>query len=110
MRGGEKMGQAGWPGPIEPAGPGPFQGVSASPSIKGFLRLFKDPSPRLTQKIIRGDDVKERIEKEIREEASRDDFQRSIRVRQKRKETSEASSSLGAAARRFRHHDRLRFA
>ena len=34
----------------------------------------------------------------IREEASRDDFQRSIRVRHKRKATSEASSSLGAAA------------
>ena len=47
------MGQVGRPGPIEPAGPGPFQGVSASPSTYGFLRLFKDPSPRLTLKIIR---------------------------------------------------------
>ena len=31
-RGGEKMGQAGRPGPIEPAGPGLFQSFSASPS------------------------------------------------------------------------------
>ena len=33
-----------------------------------------------------------------REEASRDEFQRSIRVRHKRKATPEASSSLGATA------------
>ena len=33
-----------------------------------------------------------------RERASRDEFQRSIRVRHKRKATPEASSSLGAAA------------
>jgi len=33
-----------------------------------------------------------------KERASRDDFQRSIRVRHKRKATPEASSSLGAAA------------
>ena len=36
--------------------------------------------------------------REIREGASRDKFQRSIRVRHKRKATPEASSSLGAAA------------
>ena len=53
------MGQAGRPGSIEPVGPGPFQGVSASPSTLGFLRLFKDPSPRLTNKIIQGDDAME---------------------------------------------------
>ena len=34
----------------------------------------------------------------MREEASRDEFQRSIRVRHKRKAIPEASSSLGAAA------------
>ena len=37
-------------------------------------------------------------ERDRREEASRDEFQRSIRVRHKRKVTPEASSSLGAAA------------
>ena len=42
--------------------------------------------------------VKERDCRYRREEASRDDFQRSIRVRHKRKATPEASSSLGAAA------------
>jgi len=36
--------------------------------------------------------------REVRGEASRDEFQRSIRVRHKRKATPEASSSLGAAA------------
>ena len=37
-------------------------------------------------------------QRDRREEASRDEFQRSIRVRHKRKATPEASSSLGAAA------------
>ena len=41
--------------------------------------------------------VKEEDHREIRERASRDEFQRSIRVRHKRKATPEASSSLGAA-------------
>ena len=36
--------------------------------------------------------------REIRKRASRDEFQRSIRVRHKKKATPEASSSLGAAA------------
>ena len=36
--------------------------------------------------------------KEVRKRASRDEFQRSIRVRHKRKATPEASSSLGATA------------
>ena len=69
------MGQAGRTGPIELAGPGPFQGVSASPLTEGFLRLFKDPSPRLTQKIIGETTPRSRIgERRIREGASRDDF------------------------------------
>ena len=45
--------------------------------------------------------IKERGDRELkdrREEASRDEFQRSIRVRHKRKTTPEASSSLGAAS------------
>ena len=42
--------------------------------------------------------VKERDCRRKREEASRDEFQRSIRVRHKRKATPEASSSLSAAA------------
>ena len=42
----------------------------------------------------------QRDRREIREEASRDEFQRSIRVRHKRKATPEASSSLGATASR----------
>ena len=44
----------------------------------------------------RGGSQKDRGDR--RDEASRDKFQRSIRVRHKRKATSEASSSLGAAA------------
>ena len=43
--------------------------------------------------------IEERRERrDRRERASRDEFQRSIRVRHKRKATPEASSSLGAAA------------
>ena len=42
--------------------------------------------------------VKDGASRDRREEASRDQFQRSIRVRHKRKTTPEASSSLGAAA------------
>ena len=48
--------------------------------------------PEATVKEGRGD------RREVREEASRDEFQRSIRVRHKRKATPEASSSLGADA------------
>ena len=42
--------------------------------------------------------VKEGESRDRRKRASRDEFQRSIRVRHKRKATLEASSSLGAAA------------
>ena len=58
------MGQAGKPGPIKPAGLGPFQGASASPSTQGFLGLFKAPSPRLMHQVIRETTPRSREDRE----------------------------------------------
>ena len=86
-------------GPSEPAGLAHSGAQSASIffSVKyaSTLICVLPKPPTRTAYIYLEAAVKERG---IREEASRDDFQRSIRVRHKRKATSEASSSLGAAA------------
>ena len=63
-----------------------------------LICVLPKPSTRTTY-IYHEAAVKERGDRrEIRKRASRDEFQRSIRVRHKRKATLEASSSLGAAA------------
>ena len=53
------------------------------------------PKPPSKRRIAEGQQKRSR---DRREEASRDEVQRSIRVGRKRKATPEASSSLGAAA------------
>ena len=112
-------------GPSEPAGLAHSGSQSASIFFSAkyastlICVLSKPPTrtaymyPEATVKE-RGDgESKDR--REIRKRASRDEFQRSIRVRHKRKATPEASCKLEDSKgsipwRRFRHHDRLRFA
>ena len=82
--------------------PSPFR----SPIDLGFLQHEVCVNPNLcftkttdrTAYIYPEATVKEGDRRDRRGRASRDEFQRSIRVRHKRKATPEASSSLGAAA------------
>ena len=96
---GPERAQAGRPGALGPADPAHFQAQSASAFLgtkyASTLICVLPKPPTRTAYIYPEAAVKEG---DRREEASRDDFQRSIRVRHKRKATSEASSSLGAAA------------
>ena len=89
-------------GPSEPAGLAHSGAQSASIffSVKyaSTLICVLPKPPTRTAYIYPEAAVKEGDRREIRERASRDEFQRSIRVRHKTKATPEASSSLGAAA------------
>ena len=89
-------------GPSESVGLAHFQAQSASvffsAKYSSTLACILPKPPTISSYKYPEAAVKERGERGIREEASRDDFQRSIRVRHKRMATSEASSSLGAAA------------
>ena len=92
-------------GPSEPAGLAHSGAQSASiffsAKYASTLICVLPKPPTRTTYIYPEAAVKERGDRELkdrREEASRDEFQRSIRVRHKRKTTPEASSSLGAAA------------
>ena len=89
-------------GPSEPAGLAHSGAQSASiffsAKYASTLICVLPKPPTRTAYIYPEVAVKERDHREIRKRASRDEFQRSIRVRHKRKATPEASSSLGAAA------------
>ena len=89
-------------GPSEPAGLAHSGAQSASiffsAKYASTLICVLPKPPTRTAYIYPEAAVKEGDRRDRREEASRDEFQRSIRVRHKRKATLEASSSLGAAA------------
>ena len=89
-------------GPSEPAGLAHSRAQSAlvffSAKYASTLICVLPKPPTRTAYIYPEAAVKERESRDRRKRASRDEFQRSIRVRHKRKATPEASSSLGAAA------------
>ena len=89
-------------GPSEPAGPAHSGAQSASilfsAKYASTLICVLPKPPTRTAYIYPEAAVKEGASRDRRGRASRDEFQRSIRVRHKRKATPEASSSLGAAA------------
>ena len=88
--------------PFRPAGLARYEAQSASiffsAKYSSTLACVLPKPPTISAYKYPKAAVKERGERGIREVASRDDFQRSFRVRHKRKATSEASSSLSAAA------------
>ena len=88
-------------GPSEPAGLAHSGSQSASiffsAKYASTLICVLPKPPTRTAYIYAEAAVKERRSRDRSERASRDEFQRSIRVRHKRKATPEASSSLGAA-------------
>ena len=88
--------------PLRPAGLARFGAQSASvffsAKYSSTLACVLPKLPTKTAYIYPEAAIKEGDRREIRKRASRDEFQRSIGVRHKRKATPEASSSLGAAA------------
>ena len=89
-------------GPSEPAGLAHSGAQSASIFFSAkyastLICVLQKPLTR-TAYIYPKAAVKEGESRDRRKRASRDEFQRSIRVRHKRKATPEASSSLGAVA------------
>ena len=102
---GPEKAQAGRPGVLGPAGLALFgaQSVSVFFSAKYASTLIcvlpKPPTIsayKYPEAAVKGKNP--RRHRGVIQRASRDEFQRSIRVRHKRKATPEASSSLGAAA------------
>ena len=89
-------------GPSEPAGLAHSGAQSASiffsAKYASTLICVLPKPPTRTTYIYPEAAVKEGWQRDRRERASRDEFQRSIRVRHKTKATPKASSSLGAAA------------
>ena len=95
---GPERAQAGRPGALGPADPAHFQAQSASAFLgtkyaSTLICVLPKPLTRTAYIYPEAAIIERIVESQLR-----DEFQRSIRVRHKRKVTPKASSSLGAAA------------